>query len=252
VREPVIIPNDGVPGATWYLAWVAYPGANDASRRQKWVDAVAGLSFKDAKEHPPPALQGRKKGRLNGIYKDGVNLLHHRRRTAIHIFLRRFAPEDRGGLTAMEAYLEVARHAPAGFGFGAGGKSRTNDEYTVGSYFRQSTPTLAMAYPVFWLTAQWEPGRERRSPCLTWDDLVGLTHWGAQLSWVNWAVAYANGVAPVIVDTMQAERYFSRLLVPEMPGGAVPQLKAGASLPQSATAIALLVDSKRQLPGPKR
>ena len=35
----VDIPHNGVPGATWILAWVAFPGADEAAKRQRWVEA---------------------------------------------------------------------------------------------------------------------------------------------------------------------------------------------------------------------
>jgi hypothetical protein len=234
---PVTLPHDATAAAK-FLSCVAYPGADDAAKRKRWTEAALVMPYKVNGKRPPPLLRGQKTERLDEIYNRGVKRLQHRRRTAVWILLRLVAPSSRGGLKYADACREVAALAPAGYGF-------DGDAHTVARFFRESEPALAMAVPVWWLTAQWERGRERSSPQLGWEDLVYRDC--ADVPWLDWAIAIAHEVAPIIEDIRSPRR----ILLPQRSGGVVPQLKSPASFPRSAGEIMSLVQPGNQLEGPK-
>jgi hypothetical protein len=226
----------GPYGAAQYLAWCAYPdeGEEERGRRQRWWEAAQVTFYKRFGKRPPPELRGHKRENATGLFKRGLKRLHHHRRVAVWIALRRLQPEGLGGLPPMEAYLEVARLAPGEFGF-------AGDEFTVARRWRESLPALAMMYPIALLTTDLLGLEVAERPAL--EDLLYARD---LCDWQTWAINRAREIAPLI------EREFipARLLVPA--SVSLPQLKSPGFVPGSVRGIGLELKPQFKLPGPKR
>jgi hypothetical protein len=225
MRQTVLIPSEAAGAAAVYLSWVAYPGDSEkqADRRERFAEATGAVLFKGIGKHPPPFLRGQKKDVAWSTMVAGLQHLHRRRSLAVRLMVRQLQPRERGGLTAMEAYREMAGEVPASFGYGNYECSEgENVEKAIQRLcWRESLPALAMAAPVVHLV---------KKHGISWQELL---HREDLSDWPERAVMQANAIAPLIENAFTPKR----LLVPEWTDAEV--LKSPVWLPHEPLQIAL-------------